>query len=567
MNNRHKLIEKLSYHQYEPILFSEFNNSQLTSESLCYKKAIFIDDTKIEYFLIFSNVTLLEMPKVYITESQLTSLQEKFTHIQQPIPHLQKRKIKYLNNELYYVCYFMENSRVIPRNDLDKLILMIEQYLMDFFIKLLNKNQYIQEYQTDFLGTIISLSDLTNDKSLSWHIVKNEEVYQFWNSKGKNEIFCLNIDSKKVPNFLGLVKNNQVTIQSFLNFVLDWDNESYLNLNVYLNQLNKHKKKQPVNILIDWKDKLMGVSFEWNDCQNKLVKNFLNERNLTEKVIFHTINLIDFKSSILRNLPTKSQGGLLNKKIFQIGLGAIGGYIADSLIKIGAGIENELAIIDSDYFSIDNVGRHLLGIGYIGNSKAKAFQKYVQRQSFDTLKKLNCKLDNISNYSYQYFIDNPMDLIVDATGSIEVQEYLNDLVQKIPLEYRPNLLHLWILGNGECMQGFWLDSQSQNNRSGCIQCLGTSDNGLSEKYLPIKNSETEQRFGACSAFTPYAVSGGMMASSLGINMILEWLETGAIKHNYQTRYNSKYQDEKINDMFIVANKDCPNCGEKYAKSI
>ncbi|GAB1668450.1 ThiF family adenylyltransferase [Mannheimia haemolytica] len=567
MNNRHKLIEKLSYYQYEPILFSEFKNGQLSDESLCYKKVIFIENTKIDYFLIFPNVALLDMPKIYITESQLISLQEQFTHIQQPIPHLQKRQIKYLNNTLYYICYFMENSQIIPRNDLDKLILMIEQYLMDFFIKLLNKDQYIQECQTDFLGTIIALSDLTNDSNHSWQIVKNEEAYQFWNSKGKNEIFYLNIDSEKLPDFLGLVVNQQVMLQSFLNFIQNWDDEKHLKLTEYLNQLNKTNKKQSVNILIDWKDKLMGVSFEWNDCQNKLVKNFLNNKHLTSQVIFFTVNLIDFKSSVLRNLPTKSQGGLLNKKIFQIGLGAIGGYIADSLIKIGAGIENELTIIDSDYFSIDNVGRHLLGIGYIGNNKAEAFQKYAQRQSFNALKKLNCHFGHVGNYSYQYFIDNPVDLIIDATGSIEVQEYLNELVQQIPLEYRPNLLHLWIWGNGECVQGFWLSSQSLNNQNGCIQCLGTSNNGLSEKYLPIKNSLSEQRFGACSAFTPYAVSGGMMASSLGINMILEWLETGAVKNNYQTRYNSEYQDEKINDMFILADKNCPYCGESYAKAI
>ena len=107
----------------------------------------------------------------------------------------------------------------------------------------------------------------------------------------------------------------------------------------------------------------------------------------------------------------------------------------------------------------------------------------------------------------------------------------------------------------------------QHYQGGCIQCLGTSGNGLSENTLPIRELSKEQRFGACSAFTPYAVSGGMMASSLGINMILEWLETDMVKNNYQTRYNSEYQDEKINDMVIMADENCPYCGEKHAKSI
>ncbi|UKH19602.1 hypothetical protein D1110_06265 [Actinobacillus pleuropneumoniae] len=277
------------------------------------------------------------------------------------------------------------------------------------------------------------------------------------------------------------------------------------------------------------------------------------------------MNLIDFKASILRSLPKKSKNGLLDKTVFQVGLGAIGGYMADALTKLGAGVTNDFTVIDDDILSIDNIGRHLLGIEYIGQSKTKAFESYAKKQTFNQLKALKTKYDNIAYYTYQYFIDNPVDLIVDATGSIEVQEYLNELVQKIPLEYRPNLLHLWIFGNGECVQGFWLDTKVQTHQGGCISCLGISGNGLSEKYLPIQDLNTEQRIGVCSAFTPYAVSGGMMASSLGVNMILEWLEIGAVKNNYQTRYNSEYQNGKINDMLIMADESCPYCGEKYAK--
>ncbi|UXN36582.1 ThiF family adenylyltransferase [Avibacterium paragallinarum] len=569
MNHRNKIIEKLSYHQYEPISFSDFKNGQLSNKSICYKKEISIENknTKIEYFLIFSNSALLDFPKIYITENQLLLLQKDFPHITQPIPHLQKRKITYLNNKLYYVCYFMENSQIIPRNDLSKFILSIEQCLMSFFVKLLDKNKYIQEYSEDFLGTVIVLSDLTNDKNHFWHIVKNKENYNFLNSKSKNNIFYLQINNKSKPNFLGLFKNNQITTRSFLNFIQKWDDDTYKKLREYLNRINKKNKKKPINILIEWKNKLMGVSLEWNDCQNNLLKNFFDKMFLNKKVVFYTVNLIDFKSSILRNLPEKSQNGLLNKKVFQVGLGAIGGYMADSLIKIGAGIDDEFTIIDNDILSIDNVGRHLLGVEYIGKRKPQAFKEYVQRQTFNQMPKLNIKTNNISDYNFQYFIDHPVDLIVDATGSIEVQEYLNELVQQIPLEYRPNLLHLWIFGNGECVQGFWCDAKLQNHQGGCIQCLGTSANELFESTLPIRNLNKEQRFGVCSAFTPYAVSGGMMASSLGINMILEWIETGMVKNNYQTRYNSEYQDEKINDMLIMADKNCPYCGEKYARSI
>ncbi|URL05869.1 ThiF family adenylyltransferase [Avibacterium sp. 21-595] len=567
MNYRNKIIEKLSYHQYEPISVSGFKNSQLSNESICYKKEIVVKNTKFEYFLIFPNSALLDFPKIYITENQLLLLQKDFPHIVQPIPHLQKIKITYLNNKLYYVCYFIENSKIIPRNDLGNFILTIEKHLTSCFVKLLDKNKYIQEYSEDFLGMVIALSTLTNDKDYFWHIVKSKENYIFLNSKGKNDIFYLQINNKSNPNFSGLFKNNQVTTQSFLDFIQIWDNDAYKKLREYLKGINKKYKRKPINILIEWQKKLMGASFEWNDHQNKLLKPFLDNQYLIQKVVFYTVNLIDFKASVLRNLPDKSQNGLLNKKVFQVGLGAIGGYMADSLIKIGAGIDNEFTIIDNDILRIDNIGRHLLGVEYIGKSKSQAFKEYAQRQTFNQTLKLNIKTNNISDYNFQYFIDHPVNLIVDATGSIEVQEYLNELVQQIPLEYRPNLLHLWIFGNGECVQGFWCDAKLQNHQGGCIQCLGTSANGLFENTLPIRNLNKEQRFGVCSAFTPYAVSGGMMACSLGINMILEWIETGIVKNNYQTRYNSEYQNEKINDMLIMADVNCPCCGEKYARSI
>ena len=247
MNHRNKIIEKLSYYQYEPISFWDFKNGQLSNESICYKKEIIVGNAKIEYFLIFSNSALLDFPKVYITENQLLLLQEMFPHITQPIPHLQKRQITYLNNKLYYVCYFMENSQIIPRNNLSKFILLIEQYLMSFFVKLLEQNKYIQEYSEDFLGVAIVLSDLTNDKNHSWYIIKNEENYNFLNSKNENDIFHLQITDQHNPNFLELFKNNQVAIQSFLDFIQRWDDGAYQKLREYLNHINKKYRK---NLLI-----------------------------------------------------------------------------------------------------------------------------------------------------------------------------------------------------------------------------------------------------------------------------------------------------------------------------
>lgn len=243
MNHRNKIIERLSYYQYEPISFLDFKNSQLSNESICYKKEIIVKSTKIEYFLTFSNSALLDFPKIYITESQLLLLQSVFPHITQPIPHLQERKITYLNNKLYYICYIMENNQVIPRNDLSKFLAIIERTLKDYFIKLLDKNKYTQEYVKDFLGIVVVLSDLTNKDNQSWHIVKNEDGYSFLNLKNKNDIFHLQADDQNNPDFSELFENSEVTVQSFLDFIKKWDGDSFQKLEGYLSCVNKKHKK------------------------------------------------------------------------------------------------------------------------------------------------------------------------------------------------------------------------------------------------------------------------------------------------------------------------------------
>lgn len=50
MNHRNKIIEKLSYYQYEPISFLDFKNGQLSNESICYKKEIVVGNKKLNIF-------------------------------------------------------------------------------------------------------------------------------------------------------------------------------------------------------------------------------------------------------------------------------------------------------------------------------------------------------------------------------------------------------------------------------------------------------------------------------------------------------------------------------------
>lgn len=552
---RNKSIEVLSIKGYLPISEMEMTLNTDTDGSMFYRKVLDIQGNRIEYLLDFSNQSLLDFPNAYISESSLNILKEKFKHIQEPIPHLRKEQLHYNSESLYSICYQLHNSKIVPRGDILKVIDIIENYLLDYFNKIINKNSFINEYENDFGGIVISLVNLNTNPTTRYIIPYCNELFFLEDSK-KITSKIIHIADKSKPDFSGLVEDDIITVKRFISFIQSWDKDAY---GKFMDFLKTRDSSKNFNFL--WRGFLLGGRFSWERICSQSLNSQENKRLLDEPVQFVHTQLLDFKKSVLRYLPAQSPQGLLNKKVLLVGLGAIGGYMADALTKIGAGIESDFVLVDKDQFLAENVSRHLLGLFYCGQFKASAIKQHLAENTFFQQKKIRCEIKNISSFDSKFFEKDNFDLIVDATGSLEVQEYLNETLQKLPKEKRPILQHLWIFGNGECVQGLWVDPAQQVKEGGCIQCLGSSADGFHQEYLPIKDISPEQRIGVCSAFTPYAVSGGMMATSLGINMILEWLSTGKIEKNYQTRYNSIHYLNKIEDINLIGNDTCRFCGE------
>lgn len=68
---------------------------------------------------------------------------------------------------------------------------------------------------------------------------------------------------------------------------------------------------------------------------------------------------------------------LRTRKVAIVGCGAVGSEMAELLAKAGVG---ELTFIDNDDLYSANVGRHLLGINYLGSNKAQAVGAELQRR-------------------------------------------------------------------------------------------------------------------------------------------------------------------------------------------
>lgn len=249
-----------------------------------------------------------------------------------------------------------------------------------------------------------------------------------------------------------------------------------------------------------------------------------------------------------RNL---SYPNLRDKRIEIVGCGAIGSCLAHALVRLGAGTgRGKLTLVDHDTLQPENLGRHVLGYPDLFKPKAIALRDELLRQF---------PLSNIegipkSVVDYQAIFD--ADLLIDATGEEAVSELLNGwrLARKTNIP----VLHVWIKGNGECVQSLWTDRSG----SGCFRCLkSTDDNTYRQDRFKVLNEAPINHMIGCHAFTPYAVSSPLQAASLATDVVIDWLK-GDPSPRFRTRSVEKANVCKVKNQDISRLQNCPACSPK-----
>ncbi|MFL6968442.1 ThiF family adenylyltransferase [Pseudomonas alvandae] len=220
---------------------------------------------------------------------------------------------------------------------------------------------------------------------------------------------------------------------------------------------------------------------------------------------------IDPKSWLERNLQD-DQRGLSGKKIIMVGCGAIGGYLADLLAKSGAGfLGGHLVLIDDDYLSSGNLGRHVLGFRDIYKSKAMTLAEEL-RNRYPSINVLGL-CDNILDLK----IMHGGDLIVNATGDQALSYHMSEQW----LEGRiSRILFTWITGTGCGAQAYFLEKKGQ----ACLSCL---DYSIPGGQYSIMSSEYQHNFKhapSCGDWlVPYSASAAMHAAGLANDLALAWV--------------------------------------------
>lgn len=245
---------------------------------------------------------------------------------------------------------------------------------------------------------------------------------------------------------------------------------------------------------------------------------------------------------------------LKDKHVVLVGAGTIGGHLAKLLCAHGAGDgkRGKLHIIDQDIFSVENVGRHLLGFKSISENKAVALRDRL-RSDFPYL---NIDAHPKPITDYWHLLTNDC-IIVDATGCQTVSIAISDYLTQAGLT--PKVLHSWVVGHGVATVAFLNDRSTKG--AACFRCLWHLKNGTYKPRYPLsRNPEDDTpRFVGChQSYHAYASTISMMAATQAMNLLHDDLSGRSDNSlRFQVLRPDLCQDRP--DKNPAKSKDCPLC--------
>lgn len=247
------------------------------------------------------------------------------------------------------------------------------------------------------------------------------------------------------------------------------------------------------------------------------------------------------------------QPNLGGKRIALVGIGTIGGWLARFLAQSGAGTDGgRLVIFDTESLEPGNLGRHWLGISYVGKNKALAARDELSRTNPD------CDVAAIPKSALQHMADLlDCDLVIDATGEQAVSDVLNADFVNARREGATALtsLHVSLLGGGVAAQALLVDKPEY----ACFRCLRL-DHGVERFRVLDPDHPVALTPANCGegAFFPYGVGASAIAAGLALQMSLDWvkgLPTPRLR-TIQINYDATF---RIRDVNAPALEKCPAC--------
>ncbi|NOJ25058.1 E2/UBC family protein [Vibrio coralliilyticus] len=249
-----------------------------------------------------------------------------------------------------------------------------------------------------------------------------------------------------------------------------------------------------------------------------------------------------------RNLPRPEVGNLSHKRIALIGCGTIGGYLAELLLRNGAGCGSKgFDLYDNDSFKPHNFARHSLNAHNFGLAKATALANsleesvHIARSVKGIDKQFPIQAEALAKY----------DIVIDATGRPPVSKRLASVVRTLNSENRPVVIHAFNDGNGRASKVFVDDG------SCCYGCMtadpATYRNNMDLRFEGI-DQESERYISCGSTYTPYDAAVSHITAALAQEAVLNSLEC-ILPWNYSEHMLDGSRSRKPRTL-----KSIPSCG-------
>ncbi|RFS77885.1 hypothetical protein D0U00_17170 [Leclercia adecarboxylata] len=260
----------------------------------------------------------------------------------------------------------------------------------------------------------------------------------------------------------------------------------------------------------------------------------------------------DISTLLSRNALRGSANNLSDKRIALVGCGTIGGYLAELLLRNGAGCGNGfLHLYDDDLYSPSNFGRHTLSSHNFGWPKSLSLAKKLQDS-------LHLKT-NVEGFYKQFSISSvemkKYDIIIDATGRPPVSRRMSAIVRKISTDIRPIIIHAFNDGNGRASKVLIDDGRS------CYVCMVSNPakyrNSVDLRFCDV-DIAGEKHKSCGSTYTPYDAAVSSITASLAQQAVLCSLEP-EIKWTYTEHILEG--GRSLKSQILPLQPNCPICNE------
>lgn len=241
-----------------------------------------------------------------------------------------------------------------------------------------------------------------------------------------------------------------------------------------------------------------------------------------------------------RNQPGRKT--LAGKRLVLVGCGTIGSYLADLLVKAGAGTSGgSLELVDFDGLKPQNLGRHRLGFSGLFSNKAIALKRELDAMSPGA--KIVASPGDAQEAELGEF-----DLLIDATGEESLGHWL-------ARKYRgAATLTVWIEGPGVAVRGVLKNS----GNGGCFRCLCDANR---DGLLQAVEGEMPRLLagqGCEGLYVPFPATVSLQAAVLGAEMISSWVNNDDAPTLRTRVLDSRFQGATP-DCSLMKQPGCPAC--------